>query len=260
MTDHGVVQDRFGVPDVRSLSPDARAELRREVAIAVRDGMTRLEASRRSGVCRRTVGIWARTPDPVGTDLGREQPSAEPSSSPGVLTPTQEVTVLRTMCAASPCLLGLDGQLWTCRTVADLVEIQTGHRLGTGTIEHYLHHWHLTGAPLVRLDEDTPPPNTRTLWVSRHGVVAPGVHRTGRPPLPPAQILHALVAEAGRGAIHFRLSEEPFDLGAVRTFGRRLTQHLQRPIRLIVWRWPPDEAQMLEVWRGDPGPALTIPG
>jgi transposase len=53
-------RDRFGAADPRGLTAQLRVELRREVVAAVRGGMAQIEASRRFGVSRRTVGNWVR--------------------------------------------------------------------------------------------------------------------------------------------------------------------------------------------------------
>ena len=61
MTDYTTAfHDRFGATDPRGLTAPLRAELRREVVEAVRGGMAQIEASRRFGVSRRTVGNWVR--------------------------------------------------------------------------------------------------------------------------------------------------------------------------------------------------------
>jgi transposase len=247
---------RAGAPDARSLSPQARAQLRRDVVLAVRDGMTRLEAARRFGVSRRTVGIWMRSFQTGGPDPVRDRPVGTPAPPHPVLTPDQERTVLRLMRATHPSLLGLDGHLWTRRTVAEIIRIETGHRLPAGTVDHYLSSWCLASAATTRPRPDVVL-GLRTVRVSCHTITPPDGRHPGHPPVP-AESWPALVAESGPGAVHFRLLAGPIGFDGVRAFGRHLAQQHPRPVSLFVWRWPPTQLDVLHAWQADPGPGLVI--
>jgi transposase len=225
------------------------------VVVAVRAGMSRLEAAHRFGVSRRTVGIWMHAFQTGGSQTARDRPS-EPSLGPHlVLTPGQELTVLRLMRAAHPSLLGLDGHLWTRRTVAEIVRIETGHRLTAATVDHYLHRWCLT-SPMAW---DSRPEGTapRTVRLSCHSITAPDVDRPGEPSAP-AEHWPAIVAESGPGALHFRLLGTPVEFDAVRAFGRHLAQQHPRPVSLAVWRWPEADSELLRAWQSDPGSGLVV--
>jgi transposase len=241
---------RGGAPDARSLSPQARAELRREVVVAVRGGMTRLEAARRFGVSRRTVGIWMRAYQTTGSEIIRERPRGRPMAVQAILTPDQELAVLRLLRAADPSFFGFDGHLWTRRTVTELIAIETGHRLGVPTVDHYLRRWQLTSTAHSEAER-------RTLRLSCHGISLPDA-RSGGPPRQTEVIWPALVAEARLGGVHFRLPSGPVGLDVARAFGRHLAQQSPRPIRLLVWRWPDAGLDVLRAWQADPGPGLTV--
>jgi transposase-like protein len=243
------VLDLFGAPDARSLSPQERAELRREVIVAVRDGLTRLEAARRFGVSRRTVGLWMRAYQAGVSETGRDRPDDAPTVPAPMLTLDQELTVLRLMRNAHPSQLGLDGHLWTRRSLAEIIRIETGHRLPACTVDHYLNRWHLASAPATG--------GPGTLHLSCHTITPPAARPTGRPP-PPAQTWPVLVAESGRGAVHFRLSDTAIGFTEARAFGRHLTQQHPRSVQLSVWRWPHAELETLHAWQEDPGPGLSI--
>lgn|GEM_PF-2188533 len=235
--------------DIRSLSPQARAGVRREVVLAVRDGMTRLEAARRFGVSRRTVGVWVRAYRITGSEMLQERPRGRPSGLHPILTPDQQIAVLQLMRTGCPSLVGLEGPLWNRRSVRELIRIATGHRLDAGTIELYLRCWHLTSAAC-------PEPELRRLRLSCHKISPPG----GRHKDPPAapEPWPVLAVEGGHGGIQFRFSTEPVGLDAVRAFGRHLAQQSRRPIRLWVWRWPDEHLDILRAWQADPGPGLLV--
>jgi transposase-like protein len=251
MIDHtSGVLNLFGAPDARSLSPRARVELRREVIVAVLGGLTQLEAARRFGVSRRTVGIWTRAyQSGVSADVGRYRPHADPTVPAPMLTLDQELTLLRLMRFAHPSQLGLDGHLWTRRSLVEIIRIETGQWLPADMIDHYLNRWHLasaaaTGGPCA-------------LLLSCHTITPPDVRPTGHPPAP-AQTWPVLVAESGHGTIHFRLSDTAIGFSEARAFGRHLSQQHPRPVQLSVWRWPRTQLETLHAWRADPGPGLSI--
>ncbi|HEX3612524.1 MAG TPA: hypothetical protein VHU88_12630 [Sporichthyaceae bacterium] len=257
-----VLIHRFGAPDARSLSPQARADLRRDVVVAVRGGMSRLEASRRYSVSRRTVGIWVRAYQP-GAVPAKERPRGRPANPVPELTPRQSASVLSAMHAANPCVLGLTGQLWTRRTVADLIRIETGHEYGAACIEHCLTRWRLTveavapepGRPWMP-DPQQIVPGSRTLQFSWHEI--PAAAASSVPATVAGAPWQALVAESGHGGSHFRLPTTPVEIDTVRLFGRHLLQQVQRNVHLVVRCWPPDRADLLDAWQADPGPGLVI--
>jgi transposase len=238
----------------RSLPAAARDQLRREVVIAVRDGMTRLEAARRFGVSRRTVGIWTRTFQAGSPTATRDRPDASAVPARPVLTVAQELTLLRLMRAALPSQLGLDGHLWTRRSLGQIIQIETGHRLDAAGIDHCLNRWCLASRAIrdPSLDGGAP----RIVLLSCHAITPPSTPGSGHPPLP-ADNWPVLVAESG-SAIHFRLASGPLDPAGARAFGRHLAQRHPRPITLKVWRWPEAELDVLNAWRADPGPGLTV--
>ena len=246
---------RTGPPAGRSLPAAARDQLRREVVIAVRDGMTRLEAARRFGVSRRTVGIWTRTFQAGGPPGARGGADARPDVRRPVLTVAQELTLLRLMRAALPSQLGLDGHLWTRRSLIEIIRIETGHRLEAATVDHYLSRWGL--ASRVIRDPRADGVGPRTVLLSCHTITPPGTRRSTHSSVS-AEVWPVLVAESGNNAIHFRLTTAPVDQAGARAFGRHLAQQHPRPITVHVWRWPDTELHVLRAWQGDPGPGLVI--
>jgi transposase len=238
-----------GAPDARSLSPQARAELRREVILAVRGGMTRLEAARRFGVSRRTVGSWMQAYRTTGSEIIQERARGRPPAAQAILTLDQELAVLRLMRAAHPVSLGLDGHLWTHRTVTDLIGIHTGHLLETGAVDHYLRRWQLTSKARTLTEH-------RIARLSCHPITLPGT-RTRDRTSPAGEIWTALVVETGRG-VHLRLPRGCVDRDTLHAFGRHLIQHSTRPVHLLVWRWPDSLREVLHAWQADPGPGLVL--
>jgi transposase len=246
---------RVGVRDARSLPAAARDQLRREVVLAVRDGMTRLEAARRFGVSRRTVGIWSRTFHTGNQPAMRDRADALPAATHSVLTVEQEWTLLRLMRAALPSQLGLDGHLWTRRSVAEIIRIETGHPLDAAGVDHYLTRWSLASRAIRDPRPDGVAP--RTVMLSCHAITPPGTSQSVHSPVS-AEVWPVLVAESGNNAIHFRLAAAPVDQAGARAFGRHLAQQHTRPITLHVWRWPDTEHHVLRAWQDDPGPGLVI--
>ncbi len=247
---------RTGPPDARGLPAAARDQLRREVVIAVRDGMTRLEAARRFGVSRRTVGIWTRTFQTAGPSVARNGADVPPEVWPPVLTVEQELTLLRLMRAALTSQLGLDGHLWTRRSLAEIIRFETGDRLEAAAIvDHYLSRWCV--ASRVTRDPRVAGVGSRTVLLSCHTITPPGTPRSIHSPVS-AEVWPVLVAESGNNAIHFRLATAPVDQAGARAFGRHLAQQHPRPITVHVWRWPDTELHVLRAWQDDPGPGLVI--
>jgi transposase len=241
--------------DPRRLPPVARAELRREVLVAVRDGLTRREAARRFGVSRRTIGVWIRTYQSGLSESDHDRPNAASTVPVPMLNLDQELTVLRLMRAAHPAQFGLDGHLWTRRSLAEIIRIETGDRPPAPIVEHYLQRWHLASPPATDARSGTGEP--RALHLSCHRIAPPDARPTGPPPAR-ARTWPVLVAESAHGAIHFRLSDTGIGFTEAHAFGRHLIQQLARPVQLSVWRWPHVQLDTLRAWQADPGPGLSI--
>ena len=103
--------------DARSLSPDARFDLRTRVVAAVRGGMTQTEAAQVFAVHRSAVSRWCRT-------AGRDPDALRPrrrgrTSTGGPLAPDQTAELPDALRTRHPGGLGLPDAPWTRDAVAD---------------------------------------------------------------------------------------------------------------------------------------------
>lgn len=143
--------------DMRSLTPAAQEERRRQVVGLRESGLTHEAIACQVGlsrngvmdICKRyqTRGMAGLRTRPKGPDLGTGR----------ALTRTQERQIRRLICRATPDAYGLPHALWSRAAVAALVRQRCGVRLAVRSIGHYLERWKFTPQkPLRRAYEQNP--------------------------------------------------------------------------------------------------------
>ncbi|MFL9907959.1 IS630 family transposase [Paraburkholderia sp. RL17-337-BIB-A] len=135
--------------DARKLDQATQAHLRKMVVQAVRDGMTRVEASRTYGVSLRAVGNWMRLAREGGLRALRQGKRGRRPGS-GHLTHTQAVRIRKLIVERMPDQLALPFYLWTRESAAQLIEREYGTKVSKWTAGRYLKAWGMSAQKPVR--------------------------------------------------------------------------------------------------------------
>ena len=135
--------------DARKLDQATQAHLRKMVVQAVRDGMTRAEASRTYGVSLRAVGNWMKLAREGGLRALRQGKRGRRPGS-GHLTHTQAVRIRKLIIERMPDQLSLPFYLWTRESVAQLIERECGIAVSKWTAGRYLKAWGMSVQKPVR--------------------------------------------------------------------------------------------------------------
>src|SRR3954454_7851720 len=143
--------------DMRSLSPAAQEERRRQVIGLRESGLTYEAIGLQVGLTRNGVfGICKRFR--VSGMAGLQTGPRGPASGTGrFLTAAQEVAIRELICRATPDAYGLPFALWGRAAVAALIEQRCGVRLAVRRVGTYLARWEFTPQkPLRRAYEQQP--------------------------------------------------------------------------------------------------------
>jgi transposase len=135
--------------DARKLDQATQAHLRKMVVQAVRDGMTRVEASRTYGVSLRAVGNWMKLAREGGLRALRQGKRGRRPGS-GHLTHTQAVRIRKMIVERMPDQLALPFYLWTRESAAQLIEREYGTKVSKWTAGRYLKAWGMSAQKPVR--------------------------------------------------------------------------------------------------------------
>lgn len=135
--------------DGRKLDRATQAHLRRQVVLAVRSGMTQVQAARVHGLSLRAVQkacAKART----GTLKALQTDDRGRPSGHTLLSAVQQAKVRGIIVGKLPDQLKLPFYLWTRQAVAALVKRQCGVELSATTVGRYLKAWGMTAQKPVR--------------------------------------------------------------------------------------------------------------
>lgn len=222
--------------DARGLPANVLGDLRRQVVAAVESGLAQVEAARRFGVSRQTVGVWVRDYRDRGEGAFRPGRRGRKPGEQLVLTAEQQLWVARAVTGAPPDAKGLDHPLWTRQAVIELVWREFRVRLGVTTAGNYLVRW---GFPLPQdllreLRARMPPTADSALpaWLPGAEVVWVGHGRAAESGAP---VLHAV---SNRCSMSFLACSDPYDPEAVQDFVTRLLRHAKRRLNVVV-TWLP---------------------
>jgi transposase len=143
--------------DMRSLTPAAQEERRRQVIGLRERGLTYPEIARQVGLTKNGVFDICkrfRARGMAGLQTGPRGPAA---GTGRFLTATQEAQIRRLICRGTPDAHGLPFALWSRAAVAALIEQRYGVRLAVRTMGTYLARWNFTvQKPLRRAYEQRP--------------------------------------------------------------------------------------------------------
>lgn len=222
--------------DARGLSADVLGDLRRQVVSSVESGLAQVEAARRFGVSRQTVGLWVRDYRNRGEGAFRPGRRGRKPGEQLALTTAQQLAVAHTVTGGPPDAAGLDHLVWTRQAVIDLVRARFQIALGATTAGNYLVRW---GFPLpqdllrgLRRVASGP---VDAVWLPGAEVVWIGNGRPGWCADAPNPVI--LQSVSNRGAMSF-LTAEPDDPDAVHGFIARLVRQAGRRLNVVV-TWQP---------------------
>ncbi|WP_189209822.1 helix-turn-helix domain-containing protein [Actinokineospora fastidiosa] len=237
---------------------DSLGDLRRRVVASVESGLAQVEAARRFGVSRQTVGVWVRDYRNRGEGAFRPNRRGRKPGERLALTDAQQLDIARAVQSGSPESAGLDCLVWNRQAVTDLVHTRFAMPLGMTTVGNYLVRW---GFPLpqdllraLRAAACGPMespwlPGAEVVWVG-HGVP------TWCPDAPRTPVLQAV---SNRGALSF-LAGDPRSAEAVADFVARLVRQSRRRLNLVV-TWPPTTPDRIPrlLTFDDCAAAITVP-
>ncbi|MFC5290986.1 helix-turn-helix domain-containing protein [Actinokineospora guangxiensis] len=223
--------------DARGLPAEVLGHLRRQVVAAVEAGIAQVEAARRFGVSRQTVGLWVRDYRNRGEGAFRPGRRGRKPGEQLALTTEQQLAIASAVAAGAPESAGLDHLLWSRQAVVDLVAARFGLGLGAATAGNYLVRW---GFPLpqdlLRSLRRTSSEPDRATWLAGAEVVWIG---HAAPAWCPGALRPTLVqAVSNRGALTF-LAADPADADAVHGFVDRLIRQTARRFNVVV-TWQPE--------------------
>jgi transposase len=263
------------VKDARTLSPSAQEALRKRVVGAVQEGMSQTEAANVFKVARGTVNRWCQAfrkhgeQALVGKKRGRKKSI--------LLKPWQAATIVRMITDRCPDQLKMPFVLWTRQAVAELVERKFGLHLSVWTVGRYLKRWGFTPQkPLSRayeqdpkrvkawVEEEYPKIQARAksegaevFWGDEMGVrsdfhAGTTYGRKGRTPVIPATGkrfgVSMISAITNRGKLAFMVFEDKFTAPVFLRFLKRLIQHAERKVFLIVDNHPVHRSKKVQSW------------
>lgn len=135
--------------DGRKLDRATQAHVRRQVVLAVRKGMTQVEAAKVFGMSLRFVHkACARARDGGLRSLKADE-RGRPTGA-GRLDATQQGRIYRLIVGKMPDQLRLAFYLWTRQAVAALIKREYGIELSLTTVGRYLKSWGMTAQKPVR--------------------------------------------------------------------------------------------------------------
>ena len=130
--------------DLRSLTPEARAELRRVALRLYRQHKSKTAIAEELGVRRGTVGKWLIHYESNGCLPQKEQQRGKPKGSGRKLTPEQEKGIQESIIDQTPDQLKLAFALWSAEAVRQLIYQHYLIDMPIRTVRLYLSRWGFT--------------------------------------------------------------------------------------------------------------------
>lgn len=143
--------------DLRTLTFDAKAELRRLCVRLYKQGKNKSTIALELGLRRTTVNAWLVDYAKTGKVVRQEKTRGRPLGHGRFLTPEQESRIQREIVDKTPDQLKLDFALWSAKAVQQLIESLFSVKLVIRTVRYYLHRWGFTPQrPVKRAYEQQP--------------------------------------------------------------------------------------------------------
>ena len=135
--------------DGRKLDRSTQAHIRRQVVLAVRKGMTQVEAAKVFGMSLRFVQKTCARARDGGLRSLKADERGRPAGA-ALLDGTQQARIYRMITGKMPDQLRLAFYLWTRQAVLALVKREYGIELSLTTVGRYLKSWGMTAQKPVR--------------------------------------------------------------------------------------------------------------
>lgn len=130
--------------DLRSLSPDARASLKRVAIRLFKKGDSKSSIARDLGLRRGTVTEWLLSYEATGKANYQEKKRGRPTGHGRTLTPEQEAGIQKALIDHTPDQLKLSFALWSADAVKQLIYQYYLINMPIRTVRSYLSRWGFT--------------------------------------------------------------------------------------------------------------------
>lgn len=143
--------------DLRALTPEARAELRRVAIRLYKQEKTKSDIARQLGIRRATISDWLLSYEHTGKVTQVERKRGKPKGSGRSLTPAQEERIKQDIVDQTPDQLKLPFALWSADAVKQLIKRYFLVDMPIRTVREYLSRWNFTPQrPLKKAYEQQP--------------------------------------------------------------------------------------------------------
>ncbi len=143
--------------DLRTLSPETRAELRRVAVRSYKTGKSKSALSRELGIRRSTISNWLLTYEQTGSISQQEKKRGRPIGDGRSLTSEQEAQIQKDIVEQLPDQLKLSFALWSAEAVKQLIKQYFAINMPIRTVRLYLNRWGFTPQrPVKRAYEQQP--------------------------------------------------------------------------------------------------------
>lgn len=248
--------------DGRKLDRSTQAHVRRQVVLAVRKGMTQVEAAKVFGMSLRFVQKTCARARDGGLRSLKADDRGRPSGA-ALLDGTQQARIYRMITGKMPDQLRLPFYLWTRQAVVALVKREYGIELSLTTVGRYLKSWGMTAQKPVRrayerndeaiaqwcsktypaLARQAKREGAQIYWGDEMGLRSDHVAGTSFAPVGQTPVVRAtgqrfgcnmISAITNRGAMAFMVFSGKFSNAVFIEFLQRLIKHSPTKVVLIV--------------------------
>lgn len=130
--------------DLRTLTKEARAELKRVVLRRFKQKKNKSEIARELGIRREVVTDWVLTYERTGKANYKEKKRGRPKGVGRTLTPAQEERIQKDVMDHTPDQLKLPFALWGAEAVQQLIKQHFRIDMPVRTVREYLNRWGFT--------------------------------------------------------------------------------------------------------------------
>jgi len=248
--------------DGRKLDRATQAHIRRQVVLAVREGMTQVDAAKVFGMSLRFVQKACSKAKAGGLRSLKTDDRGRPAGA-GRLNETQQARIYRLITGKMPDQLRLSFYLWTRQAVAALIRREFGVELSLTTVGRYLKSWGMTAQKPVRrayerndeaiaqwcsktyplLARQAKREGAQIYWGDEMGLRSDHVAGTSFAPIGQTPVVRAtgqrfgcnmISAITNRGALAFMVFDGKFTNAVFIDFLQRLLKHSASKVLLIV--------------------------
>ncbi len=142
--------------DLRTLTPEARKELKRVTIRLFKSGKNRTKISQEIGIRRETINLWVAEYQKTGS-FGKEKKRGRPLGKGRTLTPDQEEQIKKKIIDKTPDQYKLPFALWTNDAIKRLIAQEFDIEMKQRSVCTYLHRWGFTPQRPIKLAYEQQP-------------------------------------------------------------------------------------------------------